>query len=257
MKKGYVGMRRTFNVFLCFLSVCLCSLCWRGCIIPKSAAACGSFGSDIAWVYRCNRLAEKKVSLTFDDGPHPKLTPIILDILKEYGVQATFFVVGENAERYPELISRILREGHEIGNHTFSHVQATKIDRETIEEEIKHCESVIDRISGVKPRFFRPPCGAIDSQLGGLCDSLNYRVVLWSIDTRDWCRIPSADIAQNVLKTVKNGDIILMHDYIGSNSPTPNALKKIIPALIARGYEFAPVGDLLSIGYEIEPTVRT
>ena len=236
-----------------FLSVCLCVLCISEKVYSQNDIASGSFGSDIAWVYRCNRLAEKKVSLTFDDGPHPKLTPMILDILKEYGIHATFFLVGENAERYPEIVKRILREGHEIGNHTFSHVEATKIDKKMIREEIRRCESAIERISGVKPRFFRPPCGAIDSELGDLCDSLGYRVVLWSVDTRDWCRIPSVEITEQVLRSVKNGDIILMHDYIGSNSPTPNALKKIIPALIERGYAFSSVGDLLSIGNEAEP----
>ncbi len=247
-------MKRTIKVFMIFLSVCLCGSYRSGVFSPRVASV-GAFGSDIAWVYRCNRLAEKKISLTFDDGPHPRLTPMILDILKEYGVHATFFVVGENAERYPELVSRILSEGHEIGNHTFSHVEATKIDKETIREEIRHCEMVINRITGLKPRFFRPPCGAIDDELGDLCDSMDYRVVLWSIDTRDWCRLPSAEIAEKVLKTVKSGDIILMHDYIGSNSPTPNTLKKIIPALVARGYEFTLVGDLLEAGSGIGPTV--
>lgn len=212
-----------------------------------------TFGSDIAWVYRCNRMAEKKVTLTFDDGPHPKLTPLILDVLKEYGVHATFFMIGENAERYPEIVNRILDEGHEIGNHTYSHVQTTKIDRANIKEEILHCESVIEEISNTRPKVFRPPCGAIDADLGTLCESLGYRVVLWSIDTRDWCHIPSLEIAESVLNGIKDGDIILMHDYIGANSPTPDALKKIIPALLARGYEFTLVSDLLEIGNQAKP----
>lgn len=222
-------------------------------VTSKRTVLTSAFGSHIAWVYRCNRMAEKKVALTFDDGPHPKQTSQILDILKEYGVRATFFMVGENAERYPDLVKRIRDEGHEIGNHTYSHAQATKTDLSHIEEELLRCESVIERISDVRPRLFRPPCGAIEAELGELCESLGYRVVLWSVDTRDWCHIPSAEIAEKVVSGIKDGDIILMHDYIGSNSPTPEALKKIIPALIARGYEFTLVSDLLEIGSQAEP----
>ena len=236
-----------------FLALCFCGLYGGIRVYREGAVLTGAFGSDIAWVYRCNRMAEKKVTLTFDDGPHPKLTPLILDILKQYGVHATFFMVGENAERYPDIVNRILEEGHEIGNHTYSHAEATKVDRADIKEEILRCESVLGGISDIRPKVFRPPCGAIDADLGSLCDSLGYRVVLWSIDTRDWCHVPSCEIAENVLKSIRDGDIILMHDYIGKDSPTPDALKEIIPALLARGYEFTLVSDLLEIGSQVEP----
>lgn len=203
---------------------------------------------DMARVYRCNRQAQNTIALTFDDGPHPYLTPLILDILKEYGIRATFFLIGENAEHYPELVNRIRDEGHEIGNHTYSHVQSNKVENDCLEEELLHCESVIGGISDIRPKLFRPPCGSIDEDLGEICDALGYRVILWSIDTRDWCHIPGKQIAETVLKSVKGGDIILMHDYIGYSSPTPDALKQMIPVLIARGYEFAPVSELLDMG---------
>ena len=203
------------------------------------------YGTDIVWIYRCNRQADGAVALTFDDGPHPKLTPIILDILKQYEIKATFFMIGENAERYPELVNRICEEGHEIGNHTYSHIQTTKTDRIGLENEVLRCEEIIGSISDTRPKYFRPPQGAFASDLGSICDALGYRVILWSTDTRDWCHIPPDEIAANVLHQVRGGDIILMHDYIGHDSPTPDALKKTIPALIARGYEFKTISELL------------
>ena len=204
------------------------------------------YGSEYTWLYRCNRNAEKRIALTFDDGPHPRLTPIILDILKEYHVTATFFLVGENVDYYPKIVNRIYNEGHEIGNHTYSHVKSSQVDPHCLEEEILNCESSIGGIVDIRPRVFRPPQGDIEENLGCICNALGYLVVLWSIDTRDWCHIPSAEIAETVIKTVRGGDIILMHDYIGHDSPTPDALKKIIPALLEQGYEFVSISELLN-----------
>lgn len=247
-------MKRIYRVMTCFLAVLVVSACGGLRTAGRNGILCSTLDGNTTWVYRCNRQAKKTVSLTFDDGPHPKLTPMILDILKEYGVHATFFLIGENAERYPALVNRIRDEEHEIGNHTYSHLQATKADRARIEEDLLRCESVIGGISDIRPKVFRPPCGECDPVLGSLCESLGYRVVLWSIDTRDWSHLPSDQIVDAVLKNVKDGDIILMHDYIGQNSPTPEALKKMIPALIARGYEFLPVSELLEKGEAAEPS---
>ena len=205
------------------------------------------YGSEYTWLYRCNRNADKRIALTFDDGPHPRLTPIILDILASYHVPATFFMVGENVEYYPELVGRICNEGHEIGNHTYSHVKSSSVDAKRLEEEVLKCEAAIGGIVDIRPKLFRPPQGDIENNIGDLCDTLGYLVVLWSIDTRDWCHIPGDQIAANVIRSVRGGDIILMHDYIGHDSPTPSALKKIIPALLAQGYEFVTISELLNV----------
>lgn len=203
------------------------------------------YGSEILWLYRCNRQADLKIALTFDDGPHPTLTPKILNILKDYGIKATFFVIGENAERYPELIERIRSEGHEIGNHTYSHIRAKDTTEEQMREEILRCESLLGGTSENSVKLFRPPEGNLSDRMGEMCGALDYRVILWSIDTRDWCRIPAREITESVLRNVRSGDIILMHDYIGSNSPTPEALKEMLPQLIKRGYSFVTVSTLL------------
>ena len=189
-------------------------------------------------VYHCHDNQEMKIALTFDDGPHPHQTPRILDILNAHGIKATFFIVGENAVNYPSVVERIWREGHEIGNHTFSH---DKIDV----QEIESCENVIYELTEHKTKLFRPPQGFIDSTVKSASSHLGYEIILWSIDTKDWARTPPTTIIQNVLNNLEAGSIILMHDYIGYNSPTPEALEMLIPRIKEQGYHFVTVSELL------------
>lgn len=186
-----------------------------------------------------------KIALTFDDGPHPTYTPQILDILAEYGIKATFFVIGDNVLAYPELLEREMDEGHEIGNHTQSHPIHIKNEK-TLEEEVLSCESVIDEVLDSQPCLFRPPGGMINETVMNVARKYCYDVVLWSIDTRDWAHTPSEKIVEVVLENIDGGDIILMHDYINKNSPTPQALKLLIPQLLAQGYQFVTVSELLA-----------
>lgn len=227
------------------IMILLLLVCIRPVYVSASDSHASVYGSEILWLYRCNRQADLEIALTFDDGPHPTLTPQILDILKAYGIRATFFMIGENAERYPELVERIRSEGHEIGNHTYSHIRAKDTTEEKLRDEILHCERLIGGNSGNGVKLFRPPEGNLSDCLGEMCGTLGYRVILWSIDTRDWCRTPPKEITESVLRKVRSGDIILMHDYIGSNSPTPTALKQMLPLLIKRGYSFVTVSTLL------------
>ena len=230
------------------LSIVLLLLISLGGGVRISASSVGIYGSQYAWIYRCNRLATKAVALTFDDGPHPTLTAEILAVLREFHVPATFFVIGENAKRYPSLLREIVRDGHEIGNHTYTHVRPDKAEKSAFMREISACSDVIYSVTQKKPSLFRPPEGAINDQVREIAGESGYRIVLWSIDTEDWRHTPPHDIVSRVTREVRDGDIILMHDYIGRGSPTPEALKKMIPALIARGYRFVLVSELLSIG---------
>ncbi len=188
---------------------------------------------------------EKRVALTFDDGPHPRYTAEILDILTEYGVSATFFVVGVNAETYPELLLRASREGHEIGNHTYNHYHVSKLSAAAFEKDLLRCSDAVKRIIGKEPRLFRPPEGACSEISKSFCEKNGYPIIMWSVDTRDWAHTPIAEICENVRKNTKDGSIILMHDFIGKNSPTPKALRKIIPMLQESGFEFVTVSQLL------------
>ena len=188
---------------------------------------------------------KKQIALTFDDGPHPVLTPKIIAILNRYQVRATFFMIGKEAEDYPETARAVAAQGHEIGNHTDTHRRLSGISPEKQLLEVKECEEKIGRICGVRPVLFRPPEGIVTSEIGRILDRENYTAVLWSIDTRDWECKNAKKIAARVLGKVRPGDIILLHDYIGRNSQTPEALEIILPELIAQGYEFVTVSELL------------
>ncbi len=189
----------------------------------------------------------KKIALTFDDGPHGRYTEEILDVLSEYNIRATFFVVGTNAEMHPELIEKELLAGHEVENHTLSHVYLEKACDEEIKSEMIENQSIIASITDYKTKFLRPPGGLFDDRLLSIARELDYKIVLWSVDTCDWNHPTPENIAANVLEDVRSGDIILMHDYIGGKSPTPMALELMLPKLIENGYEFVTVSELLSL----------
>lgn len=189
-----------------------------------------------------------QVALTFDDGPHPRYTGEILDILKEFGVVATFFVVGENAQFYPELVRRAVEEGHEIGNHSENHYHVANMSQEALSADIDSCNRALEEITGQRPTLFRPPEGVCNDFVREICQRNQMTIVMWSVDTRDWAHTPVVEIYKNVQKNVKNGSIVLMHDFIGQKSPTPAALRRIIPMLRELGYEFVTVSQLLEGG---------
>ncbi len=196
-------------------------------------------------IYKNYQNSGNKIALTFDDGPHPRQTHEILDILDEYGIKATFFVIGVNVKNYPEAFQETIRRGHEIGNHTYSHPHLSGADYNTLKNEIDKCESAISLAADYKPKLFRPPEGWIDSDVKTLSAQYDYKVILWNIDTKDWAHTPSDKIVKYVTDNVKPGDIILMHDYIGKNSPTAEALRGFIPVLLERGYQFVVVSELI------------
>ena len=186
-----------------------------------------------------------KIALTFDDGPHPKQTRVILDILDEYGIKATFFVVGINAENYTKSLQEIVDRGHEIGNHTYTHPKVSSLDDTSFLKEVEDCENKIYEKIQYKTKLLRPPEGMIDPSVMSAAKSLDYKVILWDIDTRDWAHTSPQNIANHVINKISSGDIILMHDYIGKNSPTAEALRLFIPKLLEMGYNFVCVGELI------------
>lgn len=209
-----------------------------------SAVNCFASSSN---VYRCAMTKEKKIALTFDDGPHYKYTDKILDILEKYGVKATFFVIGENAERHPEKVKRIASLGHEIGNHTYSHPHLKTVSGTELGEEIQKASDVICKLTGKKPVLFRPPEGYCGADIAETAKKYGCDVILWSHDTRDWAHTPSDQISKKILESVGCGDIILFHDFITPDTPTPDALETVIPKLIENGYEFLTVSELIAV----------
>ena len=198
-------------------------------------------------VYRSVTTEKKQIALTFDDGPHPSLTPKILAILAKYGGPATFFMVGQNVLNYPSAAKQVIDAGHEVGNHTFTHPHLANLNEHAIMEEIGKCEDALEELSEYRPHLLRTPQGDLTQNLERCLSDDDYILVLWSLDTRDWDNKSTAYIVQTVLGNVKSGDIILMHDYIGYNSKTPEALEKIIPELLSQGYEFVTVSELLGL----------
>ncbi len=200
-------------------------------------------------IFAANRNAGKHIAITFDDGPHPKYTSQILDILKKYNAKATFFVLGSNAKKYPDLLKREFDEGHEIGNHSYSHPNMKTLSSDKILQEIKYTQDCIGEIIGTKPVIFRSPGGIYNSDIINSATSLGCKPVMWSWrqDTRDW-EMPSVDkIVDTVLSNIRDGDIILFHDFNQKGSPTPKALDKILSELSKLGYTFVTVSELMDL----------
>lgn len=193
------------------------------------------------------------VAITFDDGPSPSYTPKILALLNHYQAHATFFVLGRKVEEYPGLIKAMLRDGHEVGNHTFDHPRLPKTDQLTREQEIEKTGLDLDLVGcPQKPRLLRPPYSAYDNRLVSYLEHTHRQLVLWSIDSGDWRGLDAAAIVNNVLGRVGNGSIIIFHDSDekdqADRSPTVEALRVILPALRASGYRLVTVSELVNRG---------
>lgn len=190
---------------------------------------------------------EKVVALTFDDGPHPEYTRQILDILERFDAKATFFVIGQHAENYPELILREFEAGHEVANHTYSHSQF-KTNRQ-LEQELTKTNEILYGITGIYPNLFRPVGGNYNERLINTAISKDFKVIMWSWhqDTEDWKQPGVKRIVNKVLKGTKPGDVILFHDAGGDRSQTVKALLEILPTLKNQGYKFVTVSELMSV----------
>ena len=199
--------------------------------------------------FRENPDAGKYLALTFDDGPHPTQTDEILAVLAKYDVKATFFEIGENIAANPEIAKRVCEAGHEIGNHTYSHPNLSKLSADALRKEITDTQTLLEEQCGVTPTLFRPPGGNGSDETVKLVTELGYRYVLWSwkVDTRDWAAVPVDSVVNTVLNNVKGGDVVLFHDYVVGKSPTAKALEILIPALREQGYEFVTVSELMSL----------
>lgn len=204
-----------------------------------------AYADSVSQICQSHPNAKMKIAITFDDGPHPIYTPRILDILRKYNAHATFFVIGENVAMHPDLTERCIAEGHEIANHTYTHKNLAKDSYSDIQSEIIHTENTVFENFDMRTKLLRPPGGLYDNNVTSAAARLDYTVILWSIDTRDWAHTPSDTIVEGVLDSVKAGDIILMHDFIQKDSPTPEALEKLLPILIDRGFCPVTVSELL------------
>lgn len=179
---------------------------------------------------------KKVIALTFDDGPS-KYTNKILEILKENDVVATFFVIGNKANMYKETLQKMVKNGNEIGNHSYNHKSLTKLDKDELIDQINKTQEIIKNITGFYPTYLRPTYGAVNNKIR---TSIDMNIVLWNIDTKDWKYKSVNTIVKRAMKAT-DLDIILMHD---TKDRTVQALKKIIPQLKDEGYEFVTISEL-------------
>jgi len=193
---------------------------------------------------------EKVVALTFDDGPDPRFTPIVLDILKQYQVPATFFVVGQSCEKYPGLIQRELAEGHEIENHTYTHPDLRKDSFLQTEEEILQNQAVLTRLTGQEPHYFRPPKRLFTNKTVEIAKANGYQTILWTVCVEHHAAKTVDDMAQRVVDKARPGTIILAHDGRLDRSRTVEALPLIIEGYQQQGYRFVSLKELLSLSQE-------
>ena len=180
-----------------------------------------------------------KIALTFDDGPSTAWTPALLDGLKERGVKATFFLIGENADKNPEIVKRMAEEGHLIGNHTYHHVELTKVSENEARLELADTSAVIVRITGKEPEYMRPPFGAWQRKLE---QEIQMLPVLWTIDPLDWTTENQDEIVNKVVTETEENDMILLHDCYKSSV---EAALQIVDILKEKGFEFVTADKLL------------
>ncbi len=189
---------------------------------------------------------KKVIALTFDDGPWPESTAQVLNILKQNDVKATFFVVGQNVKNYPELVKRLVAEGHTIANHTWHHWYHF-MNPQTAAYEIDNTTNLIFQLTGVKTNMFRPPGGNMHNGVAAYARNSKYAIIMWSSDSLDYSRPSVPRLINNVFRAAKPGGIVLMHDGGGNRSQTVQALPTIIANFRKQGYSFVTVPELLEM----------
>lgn len=223
---------------------------WSMITVLAMLAAGGTLGS----LEKQNKIirqvptTHKVVAFTFDDGPHPGTTPELLKVLREKGVKATFFILGRNAEVYGDLLKQVIADGHEIGNHGYSHQFLHQIPMEQYLGEIERNELLLAKV-GVKPVLFRPAGGGYNDLLVSKLQEKGYTTVMWTVDTRDWSRPPVSQVIKIASENMRPGNIFLFHDG-QDKMPTPQAVGQLIDQFRAQGYQFVTISELLQY-YEV------
>ena len=185
------------------------------------------------------------IAMSFDDGPSATLTPKLLDLLAARHIKATFFVIGENVMEHPEIVARAAREGHEIGNHSWSHPNLAKMSQESVRSQLQRTDDAIKNATGERPTLMRPPYGSItDREKHWIHDEFGYRIILWDVDPYDWKRPGPAVVRNRILKETRSGSIVLSHDI---HPGTIEAMPSTLDALEAKGFKFVTVSELIGM----------
>jgi peptidoglycan/xylan/chitin deacetylase (PgdA/CDA1 family) len=209
--------------------------------VPKEETAQGAESARIDFI-KSGPPDGKRIALTFDDGPTPGVTDLILDELAKRKLHATFFMLGQHITAAPDLARRVLAEGHEIGNHTFTHANLTKLADPQAEAEIQKAQEIMGELLNYRAAWFRPPYGALRQTQAGMLARRGMGIVLWSVDTADWSQPGEDKIIGTALAQTTPGSIILCHD---SHQQTANAVGPILAGLLERGLAFATLSELM------------
>ncbi|XID91302.1 polysaccharide deacetylase family protein [Paenibacillaceae bacterium WGS1546] len=203
--------------------------------------------------------ARKQIALTFDDGPDSNYTPRILDLLKEYDAKATFFLVGSQVRKFPDVAARIVEEGHSVGNHTWAHADLTKLSAKALNEQVDRAREAIAEAAGLTPQLVRAPYGAVSDAVLKAFGEAGMTHVGWTVDTKDWAGTSVATMRENVAENARDGGIILMHSFGGRKGAiehTVELLPLIIEDLRANGFELVTVEELIESGRAIESAIK-
>ncbi len=220
-----------------------------GPVTNDSAPASAAAGSRVT--FNSVHVDGPYVAMTFDDGPNATLTPKLLDLLAAHHMKVTFFVVGENAAEYPEILQRAAREGHEIANHSWSHPNLGKMGDDAVRRELQKTDDAIRAAIGVRPTLMRPPYGSITArQKEWINDSFGYKIIIWDVDPLDWKRPGPSVVTRRILEETRPGSIILAHDIHPS---TLEAMPATFDQLEARGLKFVTVSELIAMARPLPP----
>ena len=185
------------------------------------------------------------IAMTFDDGPNPTLTPKLLDLLAAHHIKATFFVIGQNVAEHPAVLARAVREGHEIGNHSWSHPNFGKMSDDAVRRELRRTEDAISSAAGIRPGLMRPPYGSITThEKRWIHEEFGYQTILWDVDPLDWKRPGPAVVCNRILKETRPGSIVLSHDI---HPGTIEAMPSTFDQLEAKGFKFVTVSELIGM----------
>ncbi len=210
---------------------------------PQSFAGRGEIRRGVDATVTRIPTAQPYVAMTFDDGPHPRLTPQLLDMLSARGIRATFYVIGRNAARYPQILQRMVNEGHEIGNHTWSHPNLNGHSDGSVLNQVDRTNRAVYEAVGRPPVTMRPPYGNLyDRQRLMLHQTRAMPTVLWSVDTLDWQRPGSSVVSSRVINGSHPGGVILAHDI---HTATVRAMPAALDGVMGRGFRFVTVSELI------------
>jgi peptidoglycan-N-acetylglucosamine deacetylase len=218
--------------------------------VYSGSPATGRVPSNVAGPQRSYRRVSspgKVIAMTFDDGPHPSFTPRLLDILRQRGIRATFYVVGNRCTEYASVMRKIAADGHEFGNHTWTHpMSPSRWGRGNLEPEIQRTHDIIVKVAGTAPKTYRPPGGSVTpAQMDWLLADYGYPTILWAVDPLDWKDRNAPLVTRRILSSTKAGDIVLAHDI---HRTTVDAMPGTLDGLLADGFRFVTVAELIAMG---------